>query len=89
MTAGGDSNTSPRRDVDVIYRVEFVSTSLATARSGAGYIDDALHDQALTITGWSNYRMMADRLFQQDEIINGKMWHRRGAFYRVMADKDN
>jgi hypothetical protein len=89
ITAGGDTNTSPRRDVDVVYRVEVISTVLATARSGAGYIDDALHDQALTLTGWSNYRMMADRLFQQDEVIDGKKFYRRGAFYRVLADKDN
>jgi hypothetical protein len=86
IQAGGDTNTSPRRDVDVIFRVEFISTSLANARAGAGYIDDLLHDQDLTLVGWSNYRMVAERLWAQDEVIGGKRWYRRGAFYRVEAD---
>jgi hypothetical protein len=88
ITAGGDTNTSPRRDVEVIYRVEFISTVLATARTGAGYIDDALHDSALTVSGWSNYRMVADRLFTRDEAVGGKTFYRRGAAYRVLVDKD-
>jgi hypothetical protein len=88
ITAGGDTNTSPRRDIEVIYRVEFISTVLATARTGAGYIDDALHDSALTVSGWSNYRLCADRLFSRDEMVAGKTYFRRGALYRVLLDKD-
>src|SRR5579885_203940 len=54
--AGGDTNDSPRRNLDITYRVEFISTDIAHARAGAGHIEEALHQQELTISGWSNWR---------------------------------
>ncbi len=88
IMSGGDTNTSPRRDVEIVYRIEFVSTSLATARTGAGTIDEALRGASLTLTGWSNYGLLADRLYSRDEIVAGKANYHRGAFYRLMVDKD-
>lgn len=86
-TGGGDMNTSPRRDVNVVYRVEFISSDKATARTGAGYIDDALHNAELTVAGWENYRMVAEDLFAQTDTVDGKQYFRRGAFYRLRVDK--
>jgi len=87
--SGGDSNTSPRRDIDVQYRIEFVSMDLATARQGAGYIDDALHNQELSIEGWSNYRTERTQLFSRDEVLDGTLYRRRGGFYRFSLDMNS
>lgn len=86
-TGGGDMNTSPRRDVNVVYRVEFVSTDKATARTGAGHIDTALHNAELTIAGWENYRMVAEDLFAQTDTVDGKQYYRRGSFFRIRVDQ--
>ncbi len=89
FTGGGDENETPRREVNVVYRVEGVSRVQATARTIAGYIDEALHDQALTLTGWSNYRMMQENYFNLEQIIEGIQFYRKGGFYRIMLSKSD
>lgn len=85
-SGGGDDNTHPRRSLNLVYRVEFISTVKGTARTGAGYIDDALHGVELTITGYSNYSCRKDDLFAQVDNVAGKQYFRRGGFYRIRAE---
>lgn len=85
--AGGDTNSSPRRDVDVEYLVECVGVSRASARLGAGHIDTALHNGTLTVTGWSVYAVQSVRLLRLTDQIQGKQRFRRGAYYRIRMDK--
>jgi len=85
-SGGGDDNTHPRRSLNLVYRVEFISTVKGTARTGAGYIDDALHGVELTITGYSNYSCRKDDLFAQVDNVAGKQYWRRGGFYRIRAE---
>lgn len=86
--AGGDTNSSPRRDVDVQFRVEAMARSAAEARQIAGFIDDLLHEQELTITGWSNYRLVAEALFNRVDQDEMQQVFRKGAIYRISVDKN-
>lgn len=85
-SGGGDENTHPRRSLNLVYRVEFISTVRGTARTGAGYIDDALHNVELTITGYANYSTRKDDLFAQVDNVAGKQYFRKGGFFRIRAE---
>ena len=89
QVAGGDTNTSPRRDVNVIYRVEFISTEIADARTGAGYIDDALHQVELTVPGWSVYRCECTGQINLVDLVQGKQYWRKGRFVRISMDQNS
>lgn len=60
--AGGLTNDIPREGVEITYLVKYVSTVQLRARQGIGLVHDALHNQSLSITGWSNWRMEASDL---------------------------
>lgn len=82
--AGGEENNSPRDDVEVVYQIEVVAATLAQARNGRRYIHDALHNEELTIVGWSNYKMMAGRLIGGDPAnVEGEQNWRRGQDYDI------
>ena len=85
ITAGGDENDSPRRAVDVMVRVEAISSVQDTARKISSRIDALLHNQELTITGWSNYATQNNRPVNLVDTVAGKQWYRKGAFYRLRA----
>lgn len=84
--SGGDSNSSPRRDFTVTYRVEGVSTNHEQAQAISGAIDSALHQQELTIAGWSNYRCEQTDLFNRAEMLSLILYYRKGGFYQISAD---
>ena len=85
-----DMNQSPRRGVEALFLVECWSDSLSQVRAGAGYIDTALHDQELTISGWSNWRLTHDSiLLLPPEQIAGRLIYRRGGVYRISIDRNN
>ncbi len=87
--SGGDDNLAPRRGMDVLVQVECYGTTRAQARDGAGYIDEALLNAELTVSGWSNWRTLGEQRIVLTEMYEGKQVFRRGARYRISADKNS
>lgn len=85
--AGGDENINASRIVDCEYRVECIGATLADARTGAGHIEDALHNAALTFTGWSQIGVEQGQMFSRLDTVDTRQYHRRGAFYRIRICK--
>jgi len=82
---GGEENLTPTRSVNVVYAVIGVSeTSKKEAGEIADLIDACLHDQTLTVTGWTNNFWTArGGLASYHELGKGgeSYWH-CGAYYR-------
>lgn len=87
LTAGGETNQAQKRVIDVEYRVECVSDTHAGARTGAGHIEDALRLAPLALTGWAHIATTQEQLYSLVDNIGGKLYHRRGAFYRIRMSK--
>jgi hypothetical protein len=84
---GGDLNESPSRIVDVVYQIECVSRVKATARNGADYLGTALHDAALSITGWGHIATTQGRVLDLVENDKQVQWWRVGADFRIRMSK--
>lgn len=85
--SGGDTNEHAGRVVDVEYRVECIAATGADAKTGAGHIEDALQDAALTVTGWTSVAVTQGQVFSRVDTVDTKQYHRRGAFYRIRICK--
>lgn len=85
--AGGDENISPSRLVDTLYQVEVWAESRADARTGADYLETALHNGTLNISGWSQIGCEQQDLHTSVENKDGKQFYRRGADYRIRMSK--
>jgi hypothetical protein len=81
--AGGDTNISPSRIIDCEYRVECIAATPGDARSGSDYIETALKDVALTVTGFNAIACTQQDLFNRVDNVEGKAYYRKGAFYRI------
>lgn len=84
---GGDLNESPTRMREVLYTVRGVATTRAAAGSIDAAIDDALHKQTLTVSGWTNVLCMRGQdinFVEQD--AGGVNYHHVGAIYRIIID---
>lgn len=84
---GGDSNESPTRMREVLYTVRGVATTRAVAGSIDAAIDDALHNQSLTVTGWTNILCMRgqDINFVEPDSGGVNRYH-AGGIYRIIID---
>jgi hypothetical protein len=90
------SNVSPNftsvQEINAIYRIEVrvsgVSPASAIAIQSA--IHTALHLQALTVTGWSNFWTACENSDKQfiENAADGNPYTRRIADYRIRASKD-
>lgn len=87
LGSGLVSNTSPRDDVNDVFRVEAVAETRGGAETLSGAIYTALHGQELTITGWSNYLLQAERKTTIVENSDGRQYWRYIVDYRIRADK--
>lgn len=85
--AGGDENISPSRIVDVRYQVDCWAESRADARLGGDYLEAALHNGTLNISGWSQIGCEQTTLRSSVENVQGKQFYRRGADYRIRMSK--
>ena len=83
--AGSDDNKSPRRARQLLYLVKAVSNkSMKEAGAIDKEIDKALHDQALSITGWSNYWLMRETDVQYVEVAeDDRVYYHSGGIYRM------
>ncbi len=86
--AGGEVNASPRREIDVTYRVFAVAEGAAQSGTLASLIDDALHDTALSADGgWVNFwTARQDEYFAVEQVEQGQ-YYRAGADYGVRMAK--
>lgn len=84
---GGDANESPTRMREVLYTVRGVATTKAAAGSIDAAIDAALHNQTLTVTGWTNILCMRgqDINFVEQDAGGVNRFH-AGAIYRIIID---
>lgn len=82
---GGDENSNPAGSFDVDYQVECWSPLLSNARAGHTYIKAALHYQALTFVGSTNFWTVQKDLISTVENVEGKQWWRRGAVFQIRA----
>lgn len=87
LGSGLVSNTSPRDDMNDVFRVEAVGDTRQTADTLRGAIYTALHGQELTITGWSNYLLQAERKTTIVETAEGRQYWRYIVDYRIRVDK--
>jgi hypothetical protein len=84
---GGDANESPTRLRELLYNVRGVATTKAAAVAIDAAIDDALHNQVLTVTGWYNILTMreTDINFVEQDSGGVNRFH-AGAIYRIIID---
>lgn len=84
---GGDENQSPHRTRNVIYTVRGVARTQADAATIDGLIDDLLHHQTLTVSGWTNFwtaRESDVNFVEQDEGEVNR--YHVGGLYRIRLD---
>lgn len=84
---GGDANESPTRMRDLLYQVKGIATTKAIASTIDSAIDDALHNQTLTVSGWTNIQLMriSDINFIEPDAGGVNRYH-AGGIYRVIID---
>ncbi len=83
-SAGGDENLTKSRMRSVVYIVKAVSNVKNTAADISEKIDDALHHQTLTVTGYTNFWTARQQDFRIGELTdNGIMIYHVGGFYRI------
>lgn len=81
---GGDENQTPSRLLNEIFTVKGVAGSNAKAHAIAEDIDNALHDQALTVTGWSNFWLAREGRVSYHEVEpDGQAVYHEGGMYRI------
>jgi len=85
---GGDENDTPTRSRSVLYTVRCIADSQATAATLAGLVDDVLHNQTLTISGYSNYWTAKEQDLNLLELTAGAdpKYH-VGGIYRISYDE--
>jgi hypothetical protein len=55
---------------------------------GAAQIHNALHNQPLTIDGWSHYDTSGQDWHVEVVNVSGQQFYRTGALYHIRADQD-
>lgn len=84
---GGDLNESPTRMRELLYTVRGIATTAANARSIDSAIDDALHNQTLTVSGWSNIWCSRTTDINFIELDSGGVnRYHVGGIYRIIID---
>lgn len=84
---GGDQNESPTRMRNLVYQVQAIATTQGTAATLDGYIDSALHNQSLTVSGWSNIWLAREGdINYTEQDTSGVTHYHVGGFYRIIID---
>jgi len=86
--SGGDQNTSPTRDVRLRLLIIGVGATPAQARTICDAVDAELHGTELIISGWSNYRCMADDEYIAPDLFEGRQVYQRGKVFGIWLDKN-
>lgn len=78
-------NASPRDDANLVYRVDAVAESEEVAAQIQQAAYACLHEQNVTITGWTCYWLACERLTSLFEDIQGNPHWREIGDYRLKA----
>jgi hypothetical protein len=84
--AGTDSYTFTARDGrSLVYLVKVVDKASSGLRAAqiAERVEALLHDQPLSLTGWSTLRLRRESDVEYVEVDNGVTYQHYGALYRV------
>ena len=81
--AGGFDNDHLLSSANVDYQIEVYAMDVPTARTGAGYLNDALHMQTLNIASWTTYWMAQTKVFSRFENLEGNQYYSRGGIYNI------
>ena len=90
LQGGGDENFSPHRTKNM---VEFVRAYSGVSASEAGtidaQIDPLLHNQSLSVTGWTSvYTVREQDLELVENPPSGSAVYMNGGMYRVVIDRN-
>lgn len=84
---GGPENDTPTESRSVLYTVRAIADTQAKAATLDGLIDGALHNQALTISGFSNYWTAREQDINLVELTAGAQpKYHIGGIYRISYD---
>lgn len=81
-------NLQPRDTLDYVFRVDCWSASGSGAIGLSGAVYDALHEQTLTLSGWTNYWMVCEQEQSLIQDVSGVQYYRRVWDVRIRASKD-
>lgn len=82
---GGEENMTPTRSIDVLYQVECWASTMSDARTGAGYIETALHQSPITASGYTVMWQSVGGWITDTSNVEGKQYYRRGFEVRIRA----
>ena len=82
-------NAQPRDTLNHVFRVEARASSGTGAITLAGAVFDALHEQVLTLSGWTNYWMVVTNETVFIENVDGVQYYRRVYDIRIKASKNS
>lgn len=89
IASGVMPNETPRGDLDWVFRVEAVANYPGSATAIQDAVFTALHEQALSLAGWTNYRMQCINVLDlPPNATEGVQYFRRVGEYRVRASED-
>lgn len=81
---GGDENLTPSEMLNEVWLVKGVAGSLSAAKTIASAIQGALHNQTLTVSGWTNFWTARESAVKYVEVDDaGNPIYHRGGLYRV------
>lgn len=85
---GGDENLQLNRSRNVLYTVRAIADTQEKAAAVDTQIDGALHNQTLTVSGWSNINMVRtdDISFVESTDVETPLFH-VGGIYQIQIDE--
>lgn len=82
--SGREDDETPRRTLTFRYLVKGVANSMSAAGTVADQVDTLLHDNALSVSGWTNYWMHRETTVRYIETTDaGEHIGHAGAVYTV------
>lgn len=89
LAAGGDTNETPREELDVLIDIKGVAVSALAAEQLADAIHSAFHEADLSLAGgWATIRCQHVTTFAYvEQAENRQYWH-AGGTYRLRAVKE-
>lgn len=82
-------NIAPGRERDELLLIKGVSkNNPSKAGSIENQIDALIHDQTLTVAGWTNFWIRRETGVSLEEDDDGDRWYHSGAYFRILLDQD-